>query len=108
MMRLMMKMILLPLMMTMLLLLLTMTMTVLLQVVLATGYIFGFPFLDKRVVEVKDNRLPFFKYMFPPDLTHPTLAVIGCFQPLGAIMPAAELQCRLAARVFKVSNYLRS
>jgi len=74
-------------------------------VFLATGYIFGFPFLDKRVVEVKENRLPFFKYMFPPDLSHPTLAVIGCIQPLGAIMPISELQCRLAARVFKVSQY---
>ena len=72
------------------------------QVVLATGYIFGFPFLDKRVVDVKENRLPFYKYMFPPDLKHNTLAVIGCIQPLGAIMPISELQCRLATRVFKV------
>lgn len=72
------------------------------QVILATGYIFGFPFIEKDVVDVKENRLPFFKYMFPPDLEHKTLATIGCIQPLGAIMPIAELQCRLATRVFKV------
>ncbi|KAK7507062.1 hypothetical protein BaRGS_00001913 [Batillaria attramentaria] len=71
------------------------------EVLLATGYIFGFPFIEKEVVDVKNNRLPFYKYMFPPDLEHKTLAVIGCIQPLGAIMPIAELQCRLATRVFK-------
>nr|KAG5706619.1 hypothetical protein BaRGS_005689 [Batillaria attramentaria] len=70
-------------------------------VVLATGYIFGFPFIEKKVIDVKENRLPFYKYMFPPDLEHKTLAVIGCIQPLGAIMPISELQCRLATRVFK-------
>lgn len=70
-------------------------------VVLATGYKFGFPFLDRKVVDVKENRLPFFKYVFPPDLDPCTLAVIGCIQPLGAIMPISELQCRLATRVFK-------
>ena len=69
---------------------------------LATGYRFGFPFIDKSVVDVKENRLPFYKYMFPPDLQHPTLAIIGCIQPLGAVMPISELQCRLATRVFKV------
>ncbi|XP_025111759.1 dimethylaniline monooxygenase [N-oxide-forming] 5-like [Pomacea canaliculata] len=70
-------------------------------VLLATGYIFGFPFVEKEVIDVQQNRLPLFKFCFPPDLQHNTIAFIGCFQPLGAIMPAAELQCRLAARVFK-------
>lgn len=73
-------------------------------VFLATGYVFGFPFLDKEITEVKNNEVTLYKYMFPPDLEHPTLAVIGCIQPLGAIMPIAELQCRLAARVFKVGK----
>jgi len=71
-------------------------------IMLATGYIFGFPFLDKDVIEVKENNVKLFKYMFPPELEKPTLAVIGCIQPIGAIMPISELQCRLAARVFKV------
>lgn len=71
------------------------------EVVLATGYVFGFPFIEKQVVDIKENRAPFYKYMYPPDLEHKTLAVIGCIQPLGAIMPVAELQCRLATRVFK-------
>ena len=75
-------------------------------VVLATGYIFGFPFLDKSVVDVRENRIKLFKYMFPPQLSKQTLAIIGCFQPLGAIMPICEQQCRLATRVFKVC-YIR-
>ena len=71
-------------------------------VFLATGYVFGFPFLDKEITEVKNNQVTLYKYVFPPNLEHNTLGIIGCIQPLGAIMPIAELQCRLAARVFKV------
>lgn len=70
-------------------------------VVMATGYVFGFPYL-KNVVNVMDNKVKLYKYMFPPDLQKQTLAVIGCVQPLGAIMPVSEMQSRLAARVFKV------
>lgn len=71
------------------------------EVVFATGYIFGFPFLDKCVTEVKENKVNMYKNMFPPDLEKPTLAIIGCFQPLGAVMPVSEMQCRLATRVFQ-------
>ena len=71
-------------------------------VVMATGYIFGFPFIDKSVIDVKDNKVNLYKYMFPPQ--NQTLAVIGCFQPLGAIMPVCEMQCRLATRVFTVGS----
>jgi dimethylaniline monooxygenase (N-oxide forming) len=72
-------------------------------VILATGYSFGFPFIDKSVIEVKANKVDLYKYMFPPDLQKHTMAIIGCFQPLGAIMPLSEMQCRLATRVFKVN-----
>jgi dimethylaniline monooxygenase (N-oxide forming) len=74
-------------------------------VLLATGYIFGFPFLDSSVIEVKNNEVDLYKYAFPPDLEKQTLATIGFFQPIGAIMPICELQCRLATRVFKVIHY---
>ena len=74
-------------------------------VVLATGYVFGFPFLDKTVVDVKDNQVNLYKYIFPTHLKKNTLAIIGCFQPLGAIMPCSEQQCRLATRVFQVGIF---
>ncbi len=75
-------------------------------IIMATGYIFGFPFVDKSVIDVQKNQVKLYKYMFPPDLPKQTIAVIGCFQPLGAIMPISEMQCRLATRVFKVGNRL--
>lgn len=69
-------------------------------VVFATGYSFSFPFLEGCVKAV-ENQIPLYKFMFPPDLEKPTLAFIGLVQPLGAIMPISELQCRWATRVFK-------
>ncbi|XP_053549842.1 flavin-containing monooxygenase 5 isoform X2 [Bombina bombina] len=70
-------------------------------VVFATGYSFNFPFCEEPVIKVQSNRVSLYKYMFPPQLERNTLAVIGLIQPLGAIMPISELQCRLATRVFK-------
>ncbi|XP_010179964.1 PREDICTED: dimethylaniline monooxygenase [N-oxide-forming] 5, partial [Mesitornis unicolor] len=74
-------------------------------VVFATGYSFSFPFLE-GCVKVVENQIPLYKFMFPPDLEKPTLAFIGLIQPLGAIMPISELQCRWATRVFKGLNKL--
>ncbi|KAM4548042.1 flavin-containing monooxygenase 5-like isoform 1-T1 [Odontesthes bonariensis] len=70
-------------------------------VVFATGYRFSFPFLPSHVVSVSENRTSLYKYVFPPELERPTLAVIGLVQPLGAIMPISEMQARWATRVFK-------
>ncbi|XP_061834240.2 flavin-containing monooxygenase 5-like [Nerophis lumbriciformis] len=70
-------------------------------VVFATGYSFSFPFLASDVIPVSGNRAPLYKYVFPPELQRPTLAVIGLVQPLGAIMPISEMQARWATRVFK-------
>ncbi|XP_072723767.1 flavin-containing monooxygenase 5-like isoform X2 [Ciconia boyciana] len=74
-------------------------------VVFATGYSFSFPFLE-GCVKVVENQIALYKFMFPPDLEKPTLAFIGLIQPLGAIMPISELQCRWATRVFKGLNKL--
>ncbi|KAL5012746.1 hypothetical protein ScPMuIL_011297 [Solemya velum] len=70
-------------------------------IVLATGYIFGFPFIDKSVFEVENNKLNLFKYMFLPEIEMQTMAVIGCVQPIGSTIPIAEMQSRLACRVIK-------
>lgn len=70
-------------------------------VVFATGYRFSFPFLASQVVSVSDNKASLYKYVFPPELERPTLAIIGLVQPLGAIMPISEMQARWATRVFK-------
>jgi len=77
-------------------------------IILATGYNFGFPFIDHPALEVKDNVVNLYKYVFPPDIQPSTLAVIGCVQPLGAVMPISEIQCRWAVRVFKGLSSLPS
>ncbi|CAO2637595.1 Flavin-containing monooxygenase 5 [Lemmus lemmus] len=76
-------------------------------VIFATGYSFSFPFLED-LIAVTDNEVSLYKLMFPPDLEKPTLAVIGLIQPLGIILPIAELQSRWAARVFKGLSKLPS
>ncbi|XP_042533291.1 flavin-containing monooxygenase 5-like [Dipodomys spectabilis] len=76
-------------------------------VVFATGYSFSFPFLD-GLIEVANNEVSLYKLMFPPDLEKPTLAVIGLIQPLGIVLPIAELQSRWATRVFKGLSKLPS
>ncbi|DBA13622.1 TPA: hypothetical protein GDO54_018474, partial [Pyxicephalus adspersus] len=70
-------------------------------VIFATGYSIAFPFCEKSLLSVNKNKVSLYKYMFPYNLDVYTLAVIGLIQPLGAIMPISELQCRLATRVFK-------
>ncbi|XP_048457798.1 flavin-containing monooxygenase 5-like isoform X1 [Rhincodon typus] len=70
-------------------------------VIFATGYNVSFPFLDESVVNVNKNHVSLYKYVFPPQLEQPTLAIIGLVQPLGAIMPISELQARWVTRVFK-------
>ncbi|KAM9130296.1 LOW QUALITY PROTEIN: flavin-containing monooxygenase 5-like [Pangshura tecta] len=60
-------------------------------VVFAMGYSLSFPFLGDCAKVIK-NQVSLYKFVFPPQLEKPTLAFIGLIQPLGAIMPIAELQ----------------
>ncbi|KAG8542819.1 hypothetical protein GDO81_026056 [Engystomops pustulosus] len=75
-------------------------------VIFATGYTFSFPFCEE--LKVQHNKVSLYKYTFLPELEKQTLAVIGLIQPLGAIMPISELQCRLAARIFTGEKLLPS
>jgi dimethylaniline monooxygenase (N-oxide forming) len=73
-------------------------------IIFATGYVFGFPCIDHPGLEVRNNEIKLYKYVFPPDIQPPSIAVIGCIQPTGAIITISEMQCRWAARVFKAST----
>ncbi|XP_018414568.1 PREDICTED: dimethylaniline monooxygenase [N-oxide-forming] 5-like [Nanorana parkeri] len=75
-------------------------------VIFATGYSFSFPFCKE--IKAENNKVSLYKYTFLPELEKQTLAVIGLIQPLGAIMPISEMQCRLAARVFTGAKLLPS
>ncbi|XP_029473609.1 dimethylaniline monooxygenase [N-oxide-forming] 5-like isoform X1 [Rhinatrema bivittatum] len=67
----------------------------------ATGYSFSFPFFEDPAFKVHNNKIPLYKLVYPADLEKMTVAFIGFIQPIGAIMPIAELQARWATRVFK-------
>jgi cation diffusion facilitator CzcD-associated flavoprotein CzcO len=59
-------------------------------VVYCTGYKVSFPFLDPALIAAPDNDLPLFRRLFHPDVGG--IYFVGLLQPLGAVMPLAELQ----------------
>ena len=65
-------------------------------IVWATGYRVKFPFFDPDLISAEGNDLPLFKRMVHPD--RPGLFFIGLLQPVGAVMPLAEAQSRLAVK----------
>nr|CAD2186140.1 unnamed protein product [Meloidogyne enterolobii] len=73
------------------------------HLILATGYSFSFPLAEHgTLIPVVENEMDLYLYMYPPQLSPKnTLAVIGLIQPLGSIMPIAEMQARL---FFEVLN----
>ena len=60
------------------------------SIIYCTGYKVTFPFFKSEIIEAKNNDLPLFKRVFHP--RYPDLFFIGLLQPLGAIMPLAEMQ----------------
>jgi hypothetical protein len=60
--------------------------------------------LEESITKPEGNWVELYRYVFPPDLKHPTLAIIGCVQTTDASpLPVAEMQARWATRLFKVS-----
>ncbi len=64
-------------------------------IIYCTGYRITFPFLDPGVIDTEDNRVSLYRRTVPVD--RPGLYFIGLIQPLGAIMPLAELQSEWVA-----------
>ena len=75
-------------------------------VIFATGYNYKISFIDEHITRVKENETCLYKYMFPPHLKHPTLAVVGLVQAIGALVPISEMQCRWYARVVKGKTFV--
>jgi dimethylaniline monooxygenase (N-oxide forming) len=69
------------------------------RIVWCTGYKISFPFLDDDLVQVHDNQVQLYRRVVHPDLRG--LFFIGLIQPLGAIMPIAELQSEWIADVLQ-------
>jgi len=64
-------------------------------VVYCTGYKVTFKFLDEDVISAPDNDLPLFRRVFHPDRR--SVFFVGLLQPLGAIMPLAQVQSEWVA-----------
>lgn len=79
------------------------------SVVMATGYTWGFPVLEEGVLEKEaDGRINLYKCMYPAQLPHPTLAIIGFINPFGPGFPLAELQMRWASYLLAYNGKLPS
>ncbi|XP_041357344.1 dimethylaniline monooxygenase [N-oxide-forming] 1-like [Gigantopelta aegis] len=78
--------------------------------IFATGYERDFPFLDKEIVEPTETsdegKLNWYKMVFPVELPHHTLAMVGFVSSDGSHTPLYELQSRLAARVIAGNHKL--
>ncbi len=66
-------------------------------IVWATGYKVTFPFFDEDFLSVEHNNLPLWQRAVHPD--HEGLFFIGLLQPVGAVMPLAEAQCKLVTEL---------
>jgi cation diffusion facilitator CzcD-associated flavoprotein CzcO len=64
-------------------------------VVYCTGYKVTFPFFDEELIAAPENDLPLFRRVFHPDRRD--VFFIGLLQPLGAIMPLAQIQSEWVA-----------
>ena len=67
------------------------------EIVWATGYKVTFPFFEGDLVDTRDNEVPLYRNVVHFDLPH--LYFIGLVQPLGAIMPLAEVQSEWVAKL---------
>ncbi|XP_046579492.1 flavin-containing monooxygenase 5-like [Haliotis rubra] len=74
-------------------------------VIFATGLQRSVPFLDP-VVGASEEKLEWYKMVFPVHLSHDTMAMIGFLRTHGSLVPIAELQARLAARVVSKKHKL--
>ncbi|MER8010936.1 hypothetical protein [Streptomyces sp. NPDC094149] len=59
-------------------------------IIYCTGYDIAFPFLDDELINLTDNDAALYRRVV--SLDQPGLYFIGLIQPLGAIMPVAEVQ----------------
>ncbi len=65
----------------------------------ATGYKISFPFLDEQLVSAVENQVNLYGKVVHTE--YAGLYFIGLIQPLGAIMPLAEIQAKWAAGLIK-------
>lgn len=65
------------------------------HIVYATGYQISFPFFEPGFLAVEENDIALYRKVVDPQ--KPNLFFIGLIQPIGAIMPLAEIQAKWVA-----------
>lgn len=75
-------------------------------IVYATGFELSYPYVDCPLFSVNGGNMYLYKQVFAPDLQPQTAAVIACVGVNGSVFTSAEMQCRLAAKVFAVKLLL--
>jgi thioredoxin reductase len=73
-------------------------------VIYCTGYKISFPFLDEATIGMDGKQIALYRRIVPPHL--PGLYFIGLVQPIGAVMPIAEIQSQWVADVLQGSATL--
>ena len=68
-------------------------------VIYCTGYKISFPFFDEDLLAAPDNQIDLFRRVFHPDI--PNVFFVALLQPLGAMMPLAEVQGSWVASYLK-------
>jgi thioredoxin reductase len=66
-------------------------------IIFATGYQISFPFFNENFIPIKDNDVSFYHKVVSTN--HENLFFIGLIQPLGAIMPLAEIQAKWVSKL---------
>ncbi|OKH49793.1 monooxygenase [Calothrix sp. HK-06] len=70
------------------------------MIIYATGYKITFPFFKNIAFQVSENNeFRLYKKVIHPD--YPNLFFVGLIQPLGSIMPLAEIQSKWIAKILK-------
>ncbi|MBS1548260.1 MAG: NAD(P)-binding domain-containing protein [Bacteroidetes bacterium] len=67
------------------------------HIIYATGYSVSFPFFDKNFIHAENNELSLYEFVVHP--RHRGLYFVGLIQPLGAVMPLAELQAKWIGKI---------
>ena len=68
-------------------------------IIYATGYKITFPFFDENFISAKDNKIQLYHHVVHPEKVG--LYFVGLIQPLGALMPLAEVQGKWIAGLIK-------
>lgn len=74
------------------------------KIIYCTGYKVSFPFFDSELFSVENNEIPLYEFVVSPE--HPGLFFVGLIQPIGAVMPLAELQAVWIAQLLKGQTQL--